>query len=492
MLNIFFWGKDLSLRTRIFLAMIFITLISSVLIALASILHFQYESQEYHKERLLRKEEQIKQHMEYVLETTPHPLITGNLESIFESKIFEIADIHNLEIDIYDLKGRLLINSKGKRIKGQITINLADDLLNQLKTSDSKRLIGEKEAKGDTYNFSYSYLMDHIENKPIGILRLPYKQDESYYKEEVQNFLTLFGAVYMGMFLLAIWLAFYLSRYITKSLETISHRLSETSFTEKNKKLDLVTHSSEIDQLIQSYNHMIDELEESANKLAQGEREGAWREMAKQVAHEIKNPLTPMRLTVQSFEMRFNPEDPNIKQKVIDFSKTLIQQIDTMSAVASAFSNFASMPAQQNETLNVVDVVSMALDIFNEDYIEYHPNMNEIITKIDRTQLIRIITNLVKNAIQAIPEEQADKKVWVSVKKDQNHTVISVRDNGKGIAESDFDRVFEPKFTTKTSGMGLGLAIIKNIIENYNGNITFESKLNKGTTFKVTLPIINQ
>ena len=492
MLNVFFWGKNLSLRTRIFFAMLLITLISSVLIALVSILHFQYESQEYHKERLLRKEEQIKQHMEYVLETTPHPLITGNLESIFENKIFEISDIHNLEIDIYDLNGRLLINSRGKRIKGQVTVNISDNLLTNLKQSENKRLVGEGEAKGDTYNFSYSYLMDHIENKPIGILRLPYKQDDSYYKEEVENFLTIFGAVYMGMFVLAIWLAFYLSRYITKSLETISHHMAETSFTEKNKKLDLVTHSAEIDQLIGSYNLMIDELEESANKLAQSERESAWREMAKQVAHEIKNPLTPMRLTVQSFEMRFNPEDPNIKTKVVDFSKTLIQQIDTMSAVATAFSNFASMPAQQNETLNVVDVVKLALDIFNEDYIEYFPSTKEIITKIDRTQLIRVITNLVKNAIQAIPDEQMDKKVWVSVKKEQNQTIISVKDNGKGIAEVDFDRVFEPKFTTKTSGMGLGLAIIKNIIENYHGNITFESKLNKGTTFKVILPIINQ
>lgn len=199
-----------------------------------------------------------------------------------------------------------------------------------------------------------------------------------------------------------------------------------------------------------------------------------------------------MRLTVQSFEMRFNPQDPNIRQKVVDFSKTLIQQIDTMSAVASAFSNFASMPAQQNETLNVVDVVSMALDIFNENYIEYYSSTDEIITKIDRTQLIRIITNLVKNAIQAIPEEQINKKVLVSVKKEENNTIISVCDNGKGIAIQDFERIFEPKFTTKTSGMGLGLAIIKNIIENYQGKITFESKLTKGTTFKVILPIINK
>lgn len=490
-MNTLFSGQNLSLRARIFIAMILITLISSVLIALVSILHFQYESQEYHQERLLRKEEQIKQHIEYVLETTPHPLITANLTSIFENKIFEISNIHNLEIDMYDLHGRLLINSRAPRIPGQISLNISDNLLEQIKHAQNNRFVGEGEARGDVYTFSYSYLMDHIENKPIGIIRLPYKQDDSYYKQEIQNFLTIFGTVYFGMFILSIWLAFYLSRYITRSLATIAHHLSETSLTEKNKKIDLVSNSSEIDRLVESYNKMIDELEESANKLAQSEREGAWREMAKQVAHEIKNPLTPMRLTVQSFEMRFNPEDPNIKQKVTDFSKTLIQQIDTMSAVASAFSNFASMPAQQNETLNVIDVVNLTLEIFNEEYIEYYPSTKEIITKIDRTQLIRIITNLVKNAIQAIPEEQGNKKIIVSVTKESDYAIIKVQDNGKGIAQEDFERVFEPKFTTKTSGMGLGLAIIKNIIENYNGSITFESELNKGTTFKVTLPIVN-
>jgi len=472
--------------------MILVTIISSVLIALVSILHFQFESQEYHQERLLRKESQIKQHIEYVMETTPHPLITANLVSIFEGKIFEIADIHNIEIDIYDLNGRLIINSRAPRIKGQITPLIPDVVIQHLKAATNSRYVSQGEAKGDTYQFSYSYLIDHIENKPIGIIRLPYKQDDSYYKNEVSNFLKIFGLVYLGMIIISIWIAFYLSRYITKSLETISKRLTETSLTQKNEKIHLVTNSGEIDRLISAYNHMIDELEESANKLAQGEREGAWREMAKQVAHEIKNPLTPMRLTVQSFEMRFNPEDINAKQKISDFSKTLIQQIDTMSAVASAFSNFASMPAQQNETLNVVDVVNLSLDIFNEDFIVFESESEEIITKIDRTQLIRIITNLVKNAIQSIPEEQEIKSIKVKVSKSNNNAIIKVVDNGKGIAPEDFDRIFEPKFTTKSSGMGLGLAIIKNIIENYHGSITFKSELGKGTTFKVKLPIINQ
>jgi nitrogen fixation/metabolism regulation signal transduction histidine kinase len=236
---------------------------------------------------------------------------------------------------------------------------------------------------------------------------------------------------------------------------------------------------------------MVDELEQSATKLAQSEREEAWREMAKQVAHEIKNPLTPMRLTVQSFQRKFDANDPDLKQKLKDYSETLIQQIDTMSSVASAFSNFASMPAQQNETLNVVEVVELALDIFNEDYIVFESLEKEIISKMDRTQLIRIITNLVKNAIQAIPLEKTEKKIVVTVKRVVNDVQISVKDNGIGIEKFNIDRIFEPKFTTKNSGMGLGLGIIKNIIENYKGTITFETQYGKGTTFTVSLPIIN-
>jgi nitrogen fixation/metabolism regulation signal transduction histidine kinase len=235
---------------------------------------------------------------------------------------------------------------------------------------------------------------------------------------------------------------------------------------------------------------MVDKLEESASMLAQSEREQAWREMAKQVAHEIKNPLTPMRLTVQSFQRKFDPNDPDLKQKLNDYSKTMIQQIDTMSSVASAFSNFASMPAQQNENLNVVDVVELALDIFNEDYIVFESNKEEIISKIDRTQLIRIITNLVKNATQSIPEDQEEKHVLVSVNEEEDNVIISVKDNGIGINPENIDYIFEPKFTTKTSGMGLGLGIIKNIIENYKGTITFETEPGKGSTFIVSLPIV--
>lgn len=221
--------------------------------------------------------------------------------------------------------------------------------------------------------------------------------------------------------------------------------------------------------------------------LAKSEREAAWREMAKQVAHEIKNPLTPMRLTVQSFERKFDPNDPTIEKKVKEYSDTLIQQIDTMSSIASAFSNFAQMPAQKSETLDVVKIVGLALDIFNEHYIVFPSEKEEIIAKFDRTQLIRVVTNLVKNAIQAISEDHTPK-IMVNVFTEKDNVVITVADNGVGITEENKKKIFEPKFTTKSSGMGLGLGMVKNIVETYGGSITFTSQEGKGTVFKVKFP----
>ena len=480
----------LSLQIRIFLSMIVLIIVASMLLASISIFQFKNEAKEYHQERLDRKEDAIKENINYVLSNTTYPLTPSNLSLIFKDKIHELSDIHNLEINIYSLDGKLLKSSKSKFSIDVLAPPIPKYIIKLVQSSIEKRYVDIKTIDGKKNRSSYSLIKDD-KFKPLGILNLPYVEDDSYYETELRNFLVRLAQVYSFMLLVAFAVAYFLSSYITKSLKTISDKLSETSLNQKNEKIVLEASSKEINLLIKAYNAMVDELEESALKLAQSEREEAWQEMAKQVAHEIKNPLTPMRLTVQSFQRKFDANDPDLKQKINDYSETLIQQIDTMSSVASAFSNFASMPAQQNETLNVVDVVELTMDIFNEDYIVFEAEEAEIISKIDRTQLIRIITNLVKNAIQSIPDLQENKAIFVSIKKAENTVLITVRDNGIGIAVQDFNRIFEPKFTTKSSGMGLGLGIIKNIIENYNGTITFESEKGKGTTFLVSLPIIN-
>lgn len=468
--------------------MIFLTLIASILIALVSVYQIRRESKLYHQDRLERKENAIIEHINYVLQNTTYPLTTEDIPLIFKEKIYEISDVHSMEINFYDLDGDLLISSKKGFKLDSLRPKINEATLRILQGTIEKRFVDFIEVDKQQFRSSYSYVKD-TKFKPLAILNLPYEEDTSFYDNEVKNFLLRFGQVYLLMLVIAILLSYFLSSYITKSLKVVSDKIRATNFSNINQKIELQEGSKEINILIDSYNNMVDQLEESKAMLAQSEREQAWREMAKQVAHEIKNPLTPMRLTVQSFQRRFDENDPKIKQKLDDFSTTLIQQIDTMSSVASAFSNFASMPAQQNETLNVVKIVQLALEIFNEEYIDFKTSEEEIIAVFDRTQLIRVITNLVKNAIQAIPEEQENKKVEVSVYRNEKEVKIEVKDNGKGISEVNQKHIFEPKFTTKTSGMGLGLAIIKNIIENYNGTITFESEENRGTIFYVSFPI---
>ncbi len=479
----------LSLRIRIFLSMIVLILITSILLATISVIQFQNEAKKYYQERLDRKEEAVKEHINYVLSNSTYPLTERNLPYIFKDKIHELSDIHNIEINIYSLDGKLLKSSKASFSVDKVAPPIPKYIVKLVQSSIEKRYVDIKNIDGVKNRSSYSEIKDD-KFKPLGILNLPYVEDDSFYQDEIQDFLVRLSQVYFFMLIVAFTLAYFLSSYITKSLKTISDKINETSLDQKNEKIVIEANSREINSLIKAYNAMVDKLEESATMLAQSEREQAWREMAKQVAHEIKNPLTPMRLTVQSFQRKFDSEDPYLKQKLNDYTKTLIQQIDTMSSVASAFSNFASMPAQQNETLNVVEVVEFSLDIFNEEYIHFESDKKEIITIMDRTQLIRIITNLVKNAIQAIPEEQEQKSIIVAVKELDNNVNITVNDNGVGIESEYIEHIFEPKFTTKTSGMGLGLGIIKNIIENYKGTITFETEYGKGTTFIVSLPII--
>ncbi len=470
--------------------MIFITLIASLLIAAVSIYQFKKEAKDYHQDRLERKEAAIKAHINYILSTTTYPLNTENLPLIFRERIHELSNIHGMEINIYDLNGHLLKSSKAAFSVDTINNNIPPAILKVVRSTAEKRYVDLLRLKDDKKKFrsSYSYIKD-TKFKPLGILNLPYIEDDGYYEKETSNFLIRFTQVYSFMLLISIIIAYFLSSYITKSIKEVSERLKETRLSEENEKLDMGDTPQEISLLVDAYNNLVHDLEISATKLAQSEREQAWREMAKQVAHEIKNPLTPMRLTVQSFQRKFDPQQPDIKQKLDEYSKILIQQIDTMSSVASAFSSFASMPAQQNETLNVVKIVQLALEIFNEIYITYHADEPYIITRMDRTQLIRIITNLVKNATQAIPETEPNPMVEVRVYRDGDMAKISVRDNGKGISPENRSRIFEPKFTTKNSGMGLGLGIIKNIVENYHGTITFESRLGEGTQFLVTLPI---
>jgi len=477
-----------SLRTRIFIAMIFIVVIASVLIAAVTIYQYNEQSEEYHNNRLERKEEAIKSAISYELNRdTIKEFETTTLPLILEKKLNEISDIHNLDVNIYDLKGNLLRSSYVKDATDTTDANLSKEIMRQIFKSQNNRYVMQKLAPdGTKFKSSLSYL-DGSWGQPLGIIGVPYLQDNSLQDKELKEFLGRLSIVYVLILFIAIVMAYFLSEYITKSLENVSRRMRQTTIEKTNEKIILDNSSQEITSLVESYNSMIDQIEDSAVKLAESERKQAWREMAKQVAHEIKNPLTPMRLTIQSFDRNFDPNDPNIKEKMHDFSESMIQQIDIMSSIASAFSNFAQMPITNKEELNIVEEIKKSLDIFHEPFIGYHPSKKEIFIKMDKIQLTRIITNLVTNAIHAL-KTQEHPKIEIRLSENDSRVLIEVEDNGQGIDKKDSNKIFEPKFTTKSSGMGLGLPMVKNIVEAYDGTITFRSTEQATTIFSVSLP----
>ncbi|MFL2623138.1 MAG: sensor histidine kinase [Flavobacteriaceae bacterium] len=478
--------RSLSLSSRIFFYMILLVVLASILIAAVTVYQYKEQSQDYHRMRLERKESQLISSINYVLKASSQEIKTENLGVIFKQKIYEIANIHNLAFNLYDLEGRLIKSSRPWLDNNPVPQQLSKAIIDTLNQISSKRFVEKNKLLDGNYRSSYLVLTGPS-TKPLGILNVPYFDDDSLNSRELKEFLVRIGYAYVLMVLIAIVFAYAMSKFITKSLKSISDKMYQTRFEKRNKKIALKGASSEIMALVESYNNMIDVLEDSAHKLASTEREEAWREMAKQVAHEIKNPLTPMRLSVQGFLRKFDPEDKDIHEKVEEYSNTLIQQIDTMSKIAEAFSNFAKMPAQKLEPLDLVKVVEHALDIFPDAVISFSSAKETLEADFDRDQLNRIVTNLVKNAIQSIPENKTPK-IEVNLFEENSRIHIKVKDNGSGIEDAIAEKIFQPKFTTKTSGMGLGLPMVKNIIEDYDGSITYETILGEGSLFEVSFP----
>ena len=472
--------NNISLSSRIFYYMMVFIVVESIMIGGVTLYQFNNQNSEYHEGRLERKENHLLVDLKYEIEKVG----INSIEALNNSTILEIADVHNLEFELYSIDGILLKSSTAVTgIRG--TTILDQKILDYFKNENGLRYV--EDDKNTSYFKSSYNLVSNFKNEPLGIIYIPYFADDSSSKEELSAFLIRLGFVHGNMILIAFIIAYFISNFVTKSLDSIGETIKKTNLQNQSVKINIKNTPREVVALIDSYNTMIDELKRSAVKLAKSERETAWREMAKQVAHEIKNPLTPMRLSIQTFERSFSKGQEFSKQRIKEFSDSLIQQIDTMSSIATAFSDFAEMPEPKKELLNVVEVVELAIDIFNKDHITFRSSSKKIEANFDRTQLIRVITNLLKNAFQAIPEGRTPK-IDVNISENNDDVSISISDNGYGISKNDMKKIFEPSFTTKSSGMGLGLSMIKSIITAYNGNITFSSKSNVGTTFNINFP----
>jgi len=489
----------LLLRTRIFFAMILLVFVSFLLIGITTSFQIRENSLYYHELRLDRKESQLQRafkilfneksqqsdnQLSYLFNRRPDVGINIStvLDEELKQEIFKISDVQNINFTLYDLDGTLIGSTVNEGANNKLDNNLIDDL----SKSKDLNIVQKNQLDDQLYRSSFSYIMD-VNNRPIWILNLPYLDDDKLNAYEIRSFIINIAQVYVLLFVLAIIISYFVSSYITNPISELVKKMRQMRIDKSNKKIRTNVSSKEMFTLVSSYNNMVDQIDDNVKKLSKSQRELAWREMAKQVAHEIKNPLTPMKLSVQSFKQRFNSKDPKIEEKIQDFSDTLVQQIDVLSSISTAFSHFAELPAQKKENIDIISTTRLALEIFNEQNISFESKMDLLKVKIDRTNLIRVITNLVKNSLQAT-ENISNPKIIIRIKKIRNKAIIEIEDNGIGISRKNRDKIFEPKFTTKSKGMGLGLSIIKNLVTNYNGDIDFKSTKDK-TTFKIKLPI---
>lgn len=398
----------------------------------------------------------------------------------------------NLDFNLYDEQGHLFYSSQPKIFEQKIVSTLMNPgALFEIRKKGRTQYILPESAGKLHYIAAYSPFTDRNGNV-TGFLNLPYFEKQNELNREISGFLSALINIYILLFAMAVLVTLFISSRITKPLLLIQNKLSGFRLGKRNEPIEY-KRKDEIGQLVQEYNRMLEELTASADKLAQSERESAWREMAKQVAHEIKNPLTPMKLSVQHLQRAW-AENRADKEKLLDtMAKTIIQQIDTLSDIATEFSNFAKMPEAKMKKLELRAIIDSAVSLFRDTpavNIKFIASQETLYVNADPDQLMRAFSNLLKNAIQSIPDNRQGEIKVEMIQNPDGYCTIKFNDNGIGIPDNQMDKIFSPNFTTKSSGMGLGLSMVKNIVQITGGTIWFTSEYDKGTSFFIRLPLV--
>jgi len=465
------------------MSMLVLIFFSFLAVGITTIFRYQTKNKEYHKERLKRKDRAVVKSIEYML--NPQKKLIQDQFSNSEL-LRKLSDIHNLNLNIYDINGSFIATSFKSKID---TSDLSKKVVSKIvkKINLGEKIIREIDDKKELLQI---YRLLYLENQPYGILNIPYDSTTlNDVNKEIRTEVLVLLKIYSFLFLIAGLVAVFLLKQITKPLKIVTQKLKNVEISKKNEPIFWPV-NDELGMLIRQYNKLIEELKEKADKLAKSERQSAWKKMARQIAHEIKNPLTPMRLSVQHFSKTIKTNDDVALKKLNEFTSTMLQQIDTMSAVASSFSNFASLTKEFLEKFRLEEEVEKIVELYKKDGVVLINKPNNCFVKIDKTHLTRILNNLIQNAIQSISNQ--DKIIVnLNIVDDKDFWCISVADNGSGISEENREKIFEPNFTTKNSGMGLGLAMVKNIVNDFNGSIRFVTELGKGTTFFIQIPKFN-
>jgi signal transduction histidine kinase len=411
---------------------------------------------------------------------------------LLQLRINQLSKSHGVDLNVYGLDGSLLSTSENWIYKNEVLTKWMNfKVFNSFQTFNPTQLIVNEELEGTNYVSAYSNILDE-DNNSLAYVNVPLFPSKLDINKQISSILVNFVNSYFFILLLGIFVAYFFSLRITNPIRALTEKLASTEITGKNERLEY-DRDDEIGTLVNQYNQMVEQLQYNIKKLADSEREMAWREMAQQVAHEIKNPLTPMKLSLQHLQRAAAVDGPEILQKKYEkTSQMLIKQIDALTNMASEFSNFAKLPDVELQHLNTTQLLEDVVVFFqsNESVNIDLKSEKNLWTMADKNQLERVFNNIIINAIQAVPDSR-NAFIKININSDDNMIKISIADNGVGIEQQFANKIFVPNFSTKTSGMGLGLAICKKIIENIKGTISFETEVGNGTTFNITLPRVD-
>lgn len=484
-----------SIRSQIQGTVIFISILSFLIIGAATISFFIDRYNRNNVDKLSRTAGIMVRELEKRLKDTSaftRDLSDSASFSNLQSLVDEVADIHNADVNVYDLDGNLQVSSENEVYeKGILSKQMHPLAYYHLSRMREVQRV-QKETLSSLDYWSIYTSVRNPDGQVVQYLNIPYFSSQIDLKQEISNFLVTIINLNAFIFLIAGIIALFITNKITQSFSVIGDKMREITLGKTNEEI-VWNRKDEIGELVKQYNKMVHQLEESAEALARSEREGAWREMARQVAHEIKNPLTPMKLSIQYLQKAIDSNQHNVKELTAGVANTLIEQIDHLSKIAADFSQFANIGNKKIELVDLHQVIGILVDLYSSNpkvNIEWNKVFGSVVMKADKTHMNRVFTNLLANAVDACQ----DKPVCdIKIKEIQNDGVItiSVEDNGEGIPEEMRSKIFTPNFTTKTSGTGLGLAMTKSIVEQAKGNIWFETKEGKGTTFFVQLPVIS-
>ena len=488
---------QMNIRTQVHSTIIFISILSFLIIAAATISFFIARYNRNNADKLSRtlkvmSNEMKKRIADHSIFDDVTKIYEAGSNNELKKLVNEVADIHNVDVNVYDLNGNLQVSSQENIYeKGVLSKQINPEAFFHL----SRLREVERVQQENISNLSYLSIYAPVRSdggKEYAYLNIPYFLSQFELHQEISNFLVTIIILNAFIFLIAGVIAFFITNRITRSFSIIGDKMREVNLGKLNEEI-VWSRNDEIGELVKEYNKMVSKLGESAKVLARSEREGAWREMARQVAHEIKNPLTPMKLSIQYLQKAILNNSPDVKELTANVAHTLVEQIDHLSKIAFDFSQFANIGNTQIELFDMHEVIGSLKELYQRGQqveINWKALPEKIMLRADKTQMNRLFTNLLQNAVEACDDKE-QCIIDLDEVQENGSIIVSVTDNGEGIPPSMQSKIFAPNFTTKSSGTGLGLAMCKSIVEQAHGKIWFETKPGEGTTFHVELPLAN-